>query len=160
MNKCFGLLVLLLVSCTAPKTLQHPESVRHSVRHSIASKANAFIGTRYRYGGVDKRGLDCSGLVFTVFKDHAISLPRSSSAQMKLGKKISPQKARVGDLIFFRQAGKINHVAIITGVRNGEIWVTHCTTSRGVIREKLFESHYWTSRIEGVRDVLSGMAAK
>lgn len=157
-------LFIFIVGCTSTRKLYHTghshKTDEQTIRSSIAEKANMFVGAKYRYGGLDNKGFDCSGLVYSVYRDHAITLPRSSRDQMNLGKNISPKSAKVGDLIFFRQKGKINHVAIITGIRAGDIWVTHSTTSRGVVREKLFESPYWTSRIEEVRDVISGLAAK
>lgn len=130
------------------------------MRTSIADVANTYIGTNYRYGGLDSRGLDCSGLVYKVFKDHAIMLPRSSAEQIRVGKTTSPQKAQIGDLIFFRQNGRINHVAIVTEVRSSGLWVTHSTTSRGVINENLYDSAYWSSRIEDVRNIISFTGGK
>ena len=125
------------------------------LRLSIASEANQYLGTGYRYGGLDKKGLDCSGLVYLVFRDHSLSLPRSSAEQRRVGRHTTMRDARVGDLIFFRQQGKVNHVAIVTGVDRGELWVTHSTTSRGVIKENLNASAYWSKRIEDVRDIVS-----
>lgn len=150
---------MLMIGCTSSRTLVHhsPGGFRNelSLRASIAREANTFVGTKYRYGGKDRKGLDCSGLVFTVYQDHALALPRSSSEQMKIGKRITANSAQVGDLIFFQQNGRINHVAIVTDIRGNDLWVTHSTTSRGVIREKLYDSAYWSSRIEGVRDIIS-----
>lgn len=159
MNKIILFSVLLLFGCTSSRTLvtgsANLTKMERDLRSSIANQADHFIGTRYRYGGSDRKGLDCSGLVYTVFREHALALPRSSAEQLRVGREISPQTARVGDLIFFRQNGKVNHVAIVTDVRGGDLWVTHSTTSRGVVKENLFASAYWSNRIEGVRDIIA-----
>lgn len=150
---------LLVLACTSSRTLvsRHTSGSagERSLRQAIATDANHFIGTKYRYGGVDQSGLDCSGLVYSIFKAHALNIPRSSSEQIKVGRRISTKAAQVGDLVFFKQKGRINHVAIVTGRKSGDLWVTHSTTSRGVVREKLYDSSYWSSRIEGVRDIIS-----
>lgn len=147
------------MGCTTSRKLAGGESSigkdENALRKSIALEANQFIGTRYRYGGMDRKGFDCSGLVYAVFQEHSLSVPRSSSEQLKAGRKVSTRTAQIGDLIFFRQAGKVNHVAIVTDIRSGDLWVTHSTTSRGVIRENLSSSFYWSNRIEGVRDIIS-----
>lgn len=152
------------MSCNASRKLYHTDRLPHSneraIRTSVADRANTYIGTNYRYGGLDSRGLDCSGLVYNVFKDHSIVLPRSSADQMRIGRPTSPKNAKIGDLIFFRQNGKINHVAIVTEVGSKGLWVTHSTTSRGVIHENLYDSAYWSSRIEGVRDIISFSTGK
>lgn len=155
---------LFLLSCSSSKKLVHadhiPSSGERAIRTSIADLANKYVGTKYRYGGQDNRGLDCSGLVFKVFTDHAIKLPRSSSEQMRVGKMTTTKKAQIGDLVFFRQNGRINHVAIVTEVRPKGLWVTHSTTSRGVIHENLYDSAYWSSKIEEVRDIISVSTGK
>lgn len=150
--------LLIFLGCTPSRSLikSGPANTNKegTLRQSIAKEANTYVGTKYRYGGLDKRGLDCSGLVYTVFRNHSLPVPRSSGEQIKAGKKITPHSAQVGDLIFFKQNGKINHVAIVTDIRGDDLWVTHSTTSRGVVRENLFDSSYWSSRIEGVRDII------
>lgn len=159
MDKVFLFTIFLVLACTSTRDLVNRHETRpsseKSLRLSIATDANHFIGTEYRYGGMDQSGLDCSGLVYTIFKSHAFNLPRSSSEQMKVGRRISAKAAQVGDLVFFKQNGRINHVAIVTAIKAGDLWVTHSTTSRGVIRESLNDSSYWSSRVEGVRDIIS-----
>ena len=159
LKKLIFILPVLLLNCTSSRKLYHTDfptnSNERAIRTSIADLANTYIGTNYRYGGLDGRGLDCSGLVYKVFKEHSITLPRSSAEQLRIGKTTSTKKAQIGDLIFFRQNGRINHVAIVTEVHSRGLWVTHSTTSKGVIHENLNESAYWSSRIEGVRDIIS-----
>lgn len=154
MEKWLCIVLLFLISCGGTRMITSSTSNDRSVRHKIVSDATRFLGTKYKYGGVDQRGLDCSGLVYTVYKQLGVNLPRSSSAQASFGKHISLDRAQVGDLVFFKQKGKIDHVAIITKKSKGETWVTHSTTSRGVIQENLEASTYWSGKVSGIRDVV------
>jgi len=125
------------------------------VREKVVSNANKYMGTRYKYGGTDKRGVDCSGLVYLAFGSCNIALPRVSVQQSRLGKPVPLGKAQVGDIVYFKQKGKINHVGIVSRNSRGSLWVTHSTTSQGVIEEDVMRSSYWSRRVEGVRDVIS-----
>lgn len=83
---------------------------------SIASYALQFVGNPYVYGGSSlTHGTDCSGFSQSVFRKFGISLPRTSSEQSGVGKKISVSSARAGDLIFYAKNGHVNHVAICIG---------------------------------------------
>lgn len=83
---------------------------------SIASYALQFVGNPYVYGGTSlTNGTDCSGFSQSIFRKFGISLPRTSSEQAGVGKKISVSSARAGDLIFYAKNGHINHVAICIG---------------------------------------------
>ncbi len=83
---------------------------------AIASYALQFVGNPYVYGGSSlTHGTDCSGFSQAVFRKFGINLPRTSSAQSGVGKKISVSSARAGDLIFYARNGHVNHVAICIG---------------------------------------------
>ena len=108
------------------------------------SYAKTFEGTRYKFGGTSKKGMDCSGLVFSTFQKNDVSLPRISKEMANEGRKISESKAQTGDLIFFKtnSSDAINHVGIITENIDGEIKFIHSSTSKGVIISSLRESYY------------------
>ena len=76
-----------------------------------------FLGVRYRFGGSGKSGIDCSGLVKTLFSKFDIELPRSSREQFKQGQKVDRDELEIGDLVFFSSSGgKVpNHVGIYVG---------------------------------------------
>lgn len=112
---------------------------------SIVSTALTFSGVRYKFGGADKRGMDCSGLLYRAFGAHDVSLPRVSYQMAEMGKRIRVSDVEAGDLLFFRtskRGRKINHVGLVVAVEGDEIKFIHSTTSRGVIVSSLREG-YW-----------------
>ena len=68
---------------------------------SIVEFAKKFLETPYTWGGVTAWGLDCSGLVQTVFAAHGINLPRDADQQAKMGQEISIEDIQKADLLFF-----------------------------------------------------------
>lgn len=67
----------------------------------LASAASSYLGVPYKWGGSDRAGMDCSGLVWRSFKDVGISAPRVSSAQLAWSqvRKISRADVAAGDLV-------------------------------------------------------------
>ncbi len=92
---------------------EHPTPTRKNIIHT----AKRFIGTPYQWGGKSPGGMDCSGLVQTVFQSVGIQLPRDAYQQAELfaKKRISIDHVNKGDLLFFAEDNKINHVAISLG---------------------------------------------
>ncbi|MBA6315231.1 C40 family peptidase [Cellulophaga baltica] len=117
----------------------------HSVAESVISSALAFTGTRYKYGGTTKKGMDCSGLLYVAFADQDISIPRTSYVIAEEGKDIRVKDVDKGDLLFFKtskRSKRINHVGLVVSVDDDGIKFIHSTTSRGVIVSSLKEG-YW-----------------
>ncbi|MDC7994274.1 C40 family peptidase [Altibacter sp. HG106] len=123
---------------------------------NIVNRAKSFEGVRYKYGGMDKRGMDCSGLVYTCFQEENITMPRISRDMAKQGKRIALNQISAGDLVFF-QTNKnrkvINHVGLVVDRKDGEVFFIHSTTSRGVIISSLNEN-YWKRAFVEVRRVI------
>ena len=68
----------------------------------LYDEVEKWLGVPYRYGGNDRSGLDCSGLVCRVYLDVAhFKLPRNSAEQGEFCREISKSKLRAGDLLFF-----------------------------------------------------------
>ncbi|RZS98963.1 C40 family peptidase [Aquimarina brevivitae] len=122
---------------------------------SIIDYAKTFQGTQYKYGGTTKRGMDCSGLIYTSFKKEAVVLPRTSRAMATQGKAVPLKKATIGDLLFFKtnkNKNVINHVGLVVQTDDG-IQFIHASTSRGVIISNLDEK-YWNNCFVGARRIL------
>ena len=79
----------------------------------VVNYAKKFVGNKYKYGGTSlTKGADCSGFTMSVYKKFGKKLPHSSSAQRRVGKKVSGglRKAKAGDIICYS-----GHVAIYMG---------------------------------------------
>jgi len=125
------------------------------LRQDIVNYALKQIGARYKYGGRGPNNFDCSGLTHFAFKKYNIAVSGSSQSQSNQGRKISIQKAKKGDLIFFGKNGKINHVGLVVANTSSGLEVVHSTSSKGVIRQDVMASSYWKPRIMVVRDVIT-----
>ncbi len=136
-------LVLLFTSCGGSK--KTVKSLSNSKTDRIVKQAQAYSGTRYKFGGTTSRGMDCSGLIYTAFQKENIVLPRVSRDMAKRGKPVKSKSIKKGDLLFFRtnkSNKRINHVGLVTQARNGDIYFIHATTSKGVLTSNLNE-RYW-----------------
>ena len=86
------------------------------VRVDLCQYAKQFVGNPYVWGGTSlTKGADCSGFVLSVYSKYGYSLPHSSAAQSKMGTKITLAQAKPGDLIFYSNGSRVNHVAIYIG---------------------------------------------
>lgn len=121
---------------------------------NIIAHAKSFEGTRYKYGGDSKRGMDCSGLVVTAFMKEDVKLPRTTADLSKTGDWIDVKAVKEGDLLFFatkKNSRKINHVGIVTKSRPGYVEFIHSTTSKGVIRSTLSERYWYLAYVQARR---------
>ncbi|MDX1666314.1 MAG: C40 family peptidase [Saprospiraceae bacterium] len=125
-------------------------------RNQVVAYARELVGTKYKYGGRDTRGFDCSGFTRYVLKYFEVELSPSSRAQSKQGKAVEVDETRAGDLIFFRRpsGGAIFHVAMVVSNDHYGLKVIH-STSRGVVIDDISRSTYWKPKIFSARDVLS-----
>lgn len=166
------LLMVLLISCGARTSISSKskagagEKLRvlksfykgnNSAKvQQIIESAEDFLGTPYRFGGKTKSGVDCSGLVFSVYSINNVALPRRSEDQSLKGKKIEIEDAKPGDLLFFSTSGSgnVSHVGIVKEIKNlGEVIFIHSSTSQGVIISSLNEK-YWNKAFLFARRVL------
>jgi cell wall-associated NlpC family hydrolase len=146
-------------SYTTKKRQTHTVKVNTSIKptqegEAIAKYAKKFNGTRYKYGGTTKRGMDCSGLVYTTFKDNNISVPRTTGSLSSYGDWIDLKEVNVGDLVFFatkKNSRKVNHVGIVTNVRTGNVEFIHASSSRGVMISSLAEKYWYFAFVQARR---------
>ncbi|WMJ72881.1 C40 family peptidase [Cytophagaceae bacterium ABcell3] len=140
----FILLAFLSASCKSTKSTV--QSGPGTTTDKVIQTAKSYVGTKYKYGGTSRSGIDCSGLVLLSFKSAGIQLPRTSAEQSQAGKKVKLSKLQKGDLVFFsakKRSRKITHVGIVTE-RNGpkDIKFIHASTKAGVIEADLYAPYY------------------
>lgn len=119
-------------------------NVSSSDNLKLYSEAASWVGTKYKYGGTSRNGVDCSGLTHLMYKAvYGKTISRQSSAILVNDcKRISKSQLKEGDLVFFRTDGKKsstpNHVGIY--LKNNKF--IHASTSKGVIITDLSTDYY------------------
>lgn len=155
-------LILCFSSCrTSAPRLDYKALARASVRlgiditledhHPLYLEASDWIGVPYRGGGDSKRGTDCSGFTYQVYrKVYRTQIPRNTEELKAACSKVSKRNLREGDLLFFasnRSRKKVAHVGIY--LKNGKF--VHASTSKGVIVSRLSEDYYTKHWLTGGR---------
>lgn len=127
---------------------------KSSSRDEIIDYAKEYLGVKYKYGGTDQKGFDCSGYTGYVMKKFDIFLPRTSGDQFQTVKKIKKNKVEKGDLVFFG-GRNINHVGIICSEPGEQLHMIHASTSVGISIVNIEQSSYWKPRIKGYGRVIN-----
>lgn len=85
-----------------------------SSQASIVEYAKQFLGNRYVWGGASlTNGTDCSGFTMSLYAKYGHSLPHNAAAQAGVTRSVSSPKP--GDLFFYSNGSRINHVAMYIG---------------------------------------------
>lgn len=108
-------------------------------------------GTRYRYAGTDKKGIDCSAFVGGLVQNvYGIALPRVAKDQFKVCEKVANEELKEGDLLFFNTRGGVSHV----GFYLGDNYFVHSSVNGGVTISSLTDDYYSRKFISGGRLVV------
>ncbi|MBR1615526.1 MAG: C40 family peptidase [Treponema sp.] len=86
-----------------------------SLTEKLVTYSKEFLGCPYKSGSTGPATFDCSGYVYSMFRESiGVQLPRKSSAMYARAKKIEDSEIRAGDLLFFTttSSGTISHVGI------------------------------------------------
>jgi lipoprotein Spr/probable lipoprotein NlpC len=147
------LVVMFLVSCGVRKNTVSPTKAAMAANAMANLKSKdlyRFItdwtGVKYRLGGLDKEGIDCSGFALLLQKDiYGQTLPRRSKDQAETIKQKKLEELKEGDLIFFSFGKKeIDHVGVFL---NNNFFV-HASTTRGVVVDNLSLPAYQNSIVK------------
>jgi len=111
------------------------------VYQQLISQYHDWKGVPYKYGGMSKNGIDCSGFIFSTFKSRlGVNVPRSTELLSESGAHVSRKNLRTGDIVFFSTGTKQRHA----GIYLGEGKFLHASTSQGVTISNL-SNVYWTN---------------
>jgi lipoprotein Spr len=100
-----------------------------------------WFGTRYKWGGCSKYGVDCSCFVKAVYKDvYGINLQRTSRGMYYSDLiPVEEDELQEGDILCFKiRSRRISHVGIYLG--DGKF--AHSSRSKGVMINDLDQSYY------------------
>lgn len=120
--------------------------------HRIRKLAEGHLGRRYGES-VDGVRLDCSGLVYVVYRELNYCLPRSSHGQSRAGRPVNKGEIQAGDILLFsknRVSSRITHVAIATG----DGGIIHASSSRGKIVLDPLRGRHYAERWRGARRIV------
>lgn len=131
-----------------PAPVRAPSGLPQPAASVWAQAADRWVGTPYRLGGNDRRGVDCSGLALQLHRElGGARLPRTSGDQFRVGRPVSRRELQPGDLVFFDTGGRgVSHVGVVV---SGDRFA-HASTTRGVMYSRLAEE-YWNRRYLGAR---------
>lgn len=126
--------------------LQSYSTKKNRINDALFSVYNQWKGTKYRFGGTTKKGIDCSAFVQKVLQQgFGLDIPRDTISLSKLGTSIKKSELRTGDLVFFRTQ-ITHHVGIY--IEDGKFM--HASTIAGVTISRLdnayYKSNYWKAQ--------------
>lgn len=108
---------------------------------SLLAFIDDWFGTRYRYGGTSKRGIDCSALTGALLMAvYGFNMPRTARQQYDASEHIAKSELKEGDLVFFNTRGGVSHVGVYL---ENNYFVQ--ASSHGVTISSL-DDHYYAKR--------------
>lgn len=144
---------LFLAGCSHHRV--PPPNARLSDSITVIAELNdqlrTWHGTPYRYGGMSRRGVDCSAFVLMTFRDRfALRLPRQTREQAEIGTRIDKDELLPGDLVFFKTGSGENGLHV--GIYDTDNQFIHASTSQGVVKSSL-DNVYWNKKFWQARRI-------
>ena len=126
------------------KTIKFPENLIEK----IIDTAMSFVGTPNKIGGIDKSGMDASGLVYVSIKKNSnILFPRIAQDMARYGEFISnSDKLKRGDLVFFHDTYEVNRIITSVGIYLGDGKFINSSSSKGVTVSDINDPYYWKEK--------------
>ncbi len=121
-------------------------SYSSSLNNLLLASINSKLGIPYRYGSMGPNRYDCSGFVWSVFKDAGVLFERSSAKTFwnEFEPVEGDARYQFGTLVFFNHLG---HVGIVAD-ENG---FYQASSSKGITYSPF--KGYWEKRIVGYRRI-------
>lgn len=127
-------------------------------RTEVINYAEKFVGVKYKWAGESPEGFDCSGYILYVMRNFKYEFNHGAKDQSELGTLVNKENALPGDLVFFGKEYsngrcKIDHVAMLYKMQDGNPVVIHCS-SKGVVIQELKPDDYWGKKVLFYRNIL------
>ncbi|HWN09395.1 MAG TPA: C40 family peptidase [Pyrinomonadaceae bacterium] len=142
----------VIISLASPEDINRAKSLTEKNGSSFQFKdlMNAAIeqrlGSPYSWGATGPSAFDCSGFVWSTFRSVGIDFERASARTLwaRFTAPAAEENFKYGTLVFF---SNLAHVGIVVDGKG----FYHASRRKGVIYSPFNE--YWTSRIDGFRQV-------
>lgn len=138
-----------------PAFMMPSDSAIDSRAPTLVATARQAMGTPYLWGGSDRNGFDCSGLIQYAYAQIGIALPRTSVGQARAGRPVDRDLDALepGDVLTFGDGSAVTHV----GFYVGDGWFIH-STRQGVRQSRLSPedpgARWWWQRWIGARRMM------
>lgn len=100
------------------KIFENYESIPKPTKNDLVQTSKAFLNIPYLWAGNSAFGFDCSGFMYSIYKQHGILIPRDSTVQAKQGTPVLFADLQPGDLMFYahnKGKGTVHHVSMYIG---------------------------------------------
>lgn len=135
------------------KVFKSYADVTKPTRDDIVNEAKRFLNLPYLWAGTSSWGYDCSGIIYAVYRNFGIMIPRDSFYQAIKGKAVAKKDLKPGDLIFFAYnggKGKVYHVGIY--ISPGKM--LHAPHYASQVKIESFETGVYAKNYAGARSYL------
>lgn len=99
---------------TGAITPRERRTAREQIRQSVVDLGLQQVGKRYARGGQGPHAFDCSGFTVFAWRSAGVTLTHFSVAQHRQVRRVAPESAMPGDLVFYLNRGA-RHVALYIG---------------------------------------------
>lgn len=130
----------------APSAATLPVPAGGTLGDKAATLAKQQMGVPYVFGGSSPRGFDCSGLVYYIYGQLGVSVPRTAEIQFSHLPKVALESLQPGDLVFFNgDPSGYMHV----GVYIGDGWFVHAPGMGKTVSGARLDNVYWRAHYIG-----------
>ena len=122
---------------------------------NFVKECKKYKGTPYKFGGLDRAGIDCSGIIYNAFAKLEVPFPRVSYKQAEVFKSVRYKRLKKGDLIYFKTAGnRINHTGVVVKkIGKRKLEFLHASSSTGVRIDDLYSKYWRTKFVKATRPI-------
>jgi len=130
-------------------TPPQPDDTPSGLSADAVELVRSRIGSPYVSGAAGPNGFDCSGLVFWVYSQLGLDVPRSAPDQFQWATPVGSSEMQPGDIVFFENtypsSQRITHVGIYVGGGG----VVMAVDNGDIVREVSLAESYWSDHFAG-----------